>query len=42
LKAKPPPGVLVYEKDDYSIYEIDGEEHKVSRLIREELTPISV
>jgi hypothetical protein len=29
LKAQAPPGVLVYEKDDYSIYEIDGEEHKV-------------
>ena len=25
-----PPGDLIYSKDDYSIHEIDGEEHKVS------------
>ena len=29
LKDEPPPGVLIYEKDDISIYEVDGEEHKV-------------
>ena len=30
LKSEPPPGDLIYEKDGYAIYQIDGEEHKVS------------
>lgn len=30
LKDEPPPGDLIYEKDGYAIYQIDGEEHKVS------------
>ena len=29
LKEEPPPGYVIYEKDDYVIHEIDGEEHKV-------------
>jgi hypothetical protein len=28
-KGAPPPGDLIYEKDEYSIYEVDGEEEKV-------------
>ena len=39
-KFSPPPGDLIYSKDEYSIHEVDGEEHKVSvevlfRSIRE-------
>lgn len=29
MKDEPPPGYMIYEKDDYVIHEIDGEEHKV-------------
>lgn len=29
LKDDPPPGDVIYEKDDYAILQIDGEEHKV-------------
>lgn len=29
LRDSPPPGTLIYQTADQSIYEIDGEEHKV-------------
>ncbi|KAF1939606.1 histone acetyltransferase MYST2 [Clathrospora elynae] len=29
LRNTPPPGVNVYKKDDYSLYEIDGEKNKM-------------
>ncbi|CAN9432344.1 unnamed protein product [Alternaria alternata] len=29
LRNTPPPGVNVYTKDNYSLYEIDGEKHKL-------------
>lgn len=28
-KHTPPPGLLIYAKDEYAIYEVDGEEHKL-------------
>ena len=28
-KDSPPPGSLIYTSGDHSIYEVDGEEHKV-------------
>ncbi|KAI9682757.1 MAG: hypothetical protein M1829_006745 [Trizodia sp. TS-e1964] len=30
LKLQAPPGTCIYERDAYSIYEVDGEEHKAS------------
>ncbi|KAF2134565.1 histone acetyltransferase MYST2 [Dothidotthia symphoricarpi CBS 119687] len=29
LRCTPPPGVRIYTKDNYSLYEIDGEKHKL-------------
>jgi len=29
LKDTPPPGILIYEKDNKSVYGVDGEEHKL-------------
>lgn len=29
LRASPPPGIKVYTKDNFSLYEIDGEQHKL-------------
>ncbi|KAH9827537.1 putative MYST (SAS MOZ) family protein [Teratosphaeria destructans] len=29
LKDEPPPGDLIYDKDEYIIHQIDGEEHKL-------------
>ncbi|KAK5743858.1 SAS complex subunit [Elasticomyces elasticus] len=29
LREDPPPGLVIYEKDDYIMHEIDGEEHKL-------------
>ncbi|KAL8940476.1 MAG: hypothetical protein Q9216_002805 [Gyalolechia sp. 2 TL-2023] len=28
-RIEPPPGQLIYSKDDYAIYEVDGEEHQL-------------
>jgi len=30
MQEKPPPGDVIYEKDEFVIHLIDGEEHKVS------------
>lgn len=32
LRDSPPPGTLIYQSADQSIYEIDGEEHKVRKI----------
>jgi hypothetical protein len=32
-KDGPPPGRQIYDKDGYSIWELDGEEHKVTQQI---------
>lgn len=29
MKDEPPPGDLIYEKDGYAIYQLDGEDHKL-------------
>jgi GNAT superfamily N-acetyltransferase len=29
LRSAPPPGIQIYAKDNYSLYEIDGEKHKL-------------
>ena len=34
LREEPAPGRVVYEKGDYIIHELDGEEHKVGRCAR--------
>ncbi|KAL9005021.1 MAG: hypothetical protein Q9188_002170 [Gyalolechia gomerana] len=28
-RTEPPPGQLIYTKDDYAVYEVDGEEHQL-------------
>ena len=33
VKAAGPPGTKIYEKDNISVYEVDGEEHKVCHCL---------
>ena len=33
MKEEAPPGDVIYDKDDYIIHQIDGEEHKVKYCI---------
>lgn len=38
MKSEPPYGEVIYEQDDFVIHKVDGEEYKVRRSARSELS----